>query len=146
MDFEPPFQGACKSFLQNTTKINKHPEVEECELPVIDLSHLNFDPMNREKCINEIAEAASQWGFFQVVNHGISQEVLNSIKDEQKKVFHQPYTKKIAQSFLNLSPNSYRWGNPQATCLRQFSWSEAFHISMADIPSMNEHKSLRYAL
>ncbi|KAK9938392.1 hypothetical protein M0R45_015135 [Rubus argutus] len=109
MDFEPPFQRACKSFLQNTTKINKHPEVEECELPVIDLSHLNFDPMNREKCINEIAEAASQWGFFQVVNHGISQEVLNSIKDEQKK----------------------------------FSWSEAFHISMADIPSMNEHKSLR---
>ncbi|KAM5585738.1 gibberellin 2-beta-dioxygenase 8-like [Rosa sericea] len=144
MDFEPPFQGACKSLLQNSPIIDKFPEVEECELPVIDLTDLDSDHRNRDKCMNEIAEAASQWGFFQVVNHGISPEVLNSIRDEQKKVFHQPFDKKIEQRFLNLSPISYRWGNPKATCLRQFSWSEAIHISMADIPSMNEqHKSLR---
>ncbi|XP_050370446.1 gibberellin 2-beta-dioxygenase 8-like [Argentina anserina] len=144
MDFEPPFQGACKNFLQNSPIINKFPEVEECELPVIDLSHLGYDDINRDKCTNKIAEAARQWGFFLVVNHGISPEVLNSIRDEQKKLFHQPFDKKIEQTYLNLSPLSYRWGNPKATCVQQFSWSEAFHISMADIPSMNEqHKRLR---
>ncbi|BBH01925.1 gibberellin 2-oxidase 8 [Prunus dulcis] len=114
MDFEPPFQGTCKTLLQNPTRYHdKLSDVDQCELPVIDLNNLNFGHTEREKIVHEVAQAASQWGFFQVVNHG----------------FHRKF---------------YRWGNPEATCLKQFSWSEAFHISTTEIPTMStEHKSLR---
>ncbi|PQQ16214.1 hypothetical protein Pyn_17050 [Prunus yedoensis var. nudiflora] len=145
MDFEPPFQGTCKTLLQNATHYHdKLSDVDECELPVIDLNNLNFGHTEREKCVSEVAQAARQWGFFQVVNHGVSQEVVNNMQYEQKRLFRQPFPKKVENNLLNLSANSYRWGNPEATCLKQFSWSEAFHISTTEIPTMRtEHKSLR---
>ncbi|ONI13127.1 hypothetical protein PRUPE_4G204600 [Prunus persica] len=145
MDFEPPFQGTCKTLLQNPTHYHdKLSDVDECELPVIDLNNLNFGHTEREKIVSEVAQAASQWGFFQVVNHGVSQEVVNNMQYEQKRLFRQPFPKKVENNLLNLSANSYRWGNPEATCLKQFSWSEAFHISTTEIPTMRtEHKSLR---
>lgn len=148
MDFEPPFQGTCKTLLQNPTHYHdKLSDVDECELPVIDLNNLNFGHIEREKCVSEVAQAARQWGFFQVVNHGVSQEVVNNMQYEQKRLFRQPFPKKVENNLLNLSANSYRWGNPEATCLKQFSWSEAFHISTTEIPTMRtEHKSLRYVL
>lgn len=119
--------------------------VEEFELPLINLSHLlSPHEMERDKCVTEIVCAARDWGFFQVVNHGISEEVFNNMNYEQKKVFHQPFEKKVQKNFQNLSPDSYRWGNPKATCLKQLSWSEAFHISMADLSGMNECKILRF--
>lgn len=150
MDFKPPFQQTCKAILlQNSTHeaLSSHDDdkvslVEECELPLIDLSHLNLGHFEGDKCMNEIAQAASQWGFFQVVNHGVSQEVIKSMQNEQKRLFHKPFAEKVEKNFLN-----YRWGNPQATCLRQFLWSEAFHISLNEIPTMNDlHKSLKYVL
>ncbi|KAL6205556.1 hypothetical protein ACLB2K_022814 [Fragaria x ananassa] len=147
MDFEPPLQEACKDFLENAPIIDKFPEVEECELPVIDLSHLDSDHVNRDECMNKIVQAASQWGFFLVVNHRIPPQVLNNIQDEQKKVFHQPFDKKKEQTYLNLPACSYRLGNPEAACLQQFAWAEAFHMSMANVPGINEqHQSLRSAI
>ncbi|KAF3453522.1 hypothetical protein FNV43_RR03962 [Rhamnella rubrinervis] len=150
MDFEPPFQVSYKTLLKKATKSdNEIFLVEEyCELPLINLSRLSSgQQLERERCMNEIADAASRLGFFQIINHGIPKEVLRSISYEQKNVFHQPFQKKVKDNFLNLSANSYRWGNPKATCLRQFSWSEAFHISITEIPRMTtEYKSLRLAI
>ncbi|POO00447.1 Oxoglutarate/iron-dependent dioxygenase [Trema orientale] len=154
MDFDPPFQETYKALLPNsisstTTNDNKLFVVEEYELPLIDLSHL-MSPHQKEKemCIQNIVDAASNWGFFEVENHGIPEEVLKSMSYEQKKVFHQPFQDKSQTNVLNSSPNCYRWGNPKATCLNQLSWSEAFHISVTDILGMtnNEYKSLRLAM
>lgn len=152
MDFDPPFQETYKALLpnsiscSNTTNGNRVFVFEEYELPLIDLSHL-MSPHHKEKemCIQEIVDAASNWGFFEVVNHGIPEEVLKGMSYEQKKVFHQPFEDKSQHKFLNLSPNCYRWGNPKATRLTQLSWSEAFHISLTEVSAMNniEYKSLR---
>uniref|UniRef100_A0A6N2L7G4 Fe2OG dioxygenase domain-containing protein n=2 Tax=Salix TaxID=40685 RepID=A0A6N2L7G4_SALVM len=38
---------------------------------------------------------------------------------------------------LNLSSGTYRWGTPTATCLKQLSWSEAFHVPVTDIMASN---------
>ncbi|KAL5548255.1 hypothetical protein UlMin_003486 [Ulmus minor] len=79
--------------------------------------------------------------------NGVSEEALKSIRYEQEKLFHQPFEKKVERKCLNIPKNSYRWGNPMAFCLRQLSWSEAFHLSMADISRINEEcKSLRLAM
>lgn len=103
----------------------------ECELPVIDLSRLSEA---REECKCEIARASQEWGFFQVVNHGIPTDILCRLRCEQEKVFKQPFHNKTKEDkFFNFSPGSYRWGTPSATCTTQLSWSEAFHIPLTDI-------------
>ncbi|KAL0890011.1 hypothetical protein Bca101_013994 [Brassica carinata] len=141
---DPPFNEIYKNLLykQITNTQNNVPQipfsfsvtvaVEEVELPVIDVSCLiDGAEKEREKCKEEIARASREWGFFQVINHGISMDVLEKMRQEQIRVFREPFDKKSKSE--RFSAGSYRWGTPSATCLRQLSWSEAFHVPMTDI-------------
>ncbi|KAK6230367.1 hypothetical protein QUC31_001885, partial [Theobroma cacao] len=146
MGVEPPFFEKYKAILQSSTEKEKFSTIEvfeEFELPLIDLSGLNLGPFERQKCIEQMDKAAREWGFFQIVNHGIPGGLLDRLKYEQMKVFHLPFDKKAEKKFLNLSAHSYRWGNPLATSLRNLSWSEALHISLKDISRMDECNKLR---
>lgn len=144
MDSEPPFHKAYKTFFDKassstTTNNNKDTEeamkdvviIEECELPLIDLRRLELGDSEGEECKSEIARASQEWGFFQVVNHGISIELLQKMKSKQEKIFKQSFDKKSQEhKYMNFSAGTYRWGSPTATSLRQLSWSEAFHIPL----------------
>ncbi|KAK7401905.1 hypothetical protein VNO78_13758 [Psophocarpus tetragonolobus] len=146
MDYEPPFLETYKTLVQKHVGDSNWSSIEErCDIPLIDLGRLSVD---REECMKEIAEAAREWGFFQVVNHGIQPELLKNLQIEQKKVFYQPFKNKSTQvNFCSsLSAKAYRWGNPFATNLRQLSWSEAFHFYLTDISCMDQHQSLRSIL
>ncbi|XP_030461794.2 gibberellin 2-beta-dioxygenase 6-like [Syzygium oleosum] len=104
---------------------------QECELPVIDLSGLSSGcEAERRSCVEAICRASAEWGFFQVVNHGISSELLGEMRREQVKLFETPFETKAHSALLN---NSYRWGTPTATSPAQFSWSEAFHVPLTKI-------------
>ena len=145
MAYEPSFQETYKTILHDSFDESNDKSlliVEECELPLINLGRLNLEQLERDKCINEIAQAAREWGFFQIVNHGIPQEILSNLRSEQVKVFHMPFEKKVEDKFLNLSASCYSWGNPEATSIKQVIWSESLHVSLADIPRMDN--SLRY--
>ncbi|CAM8983257.1 hypothetical protein QQ045_001697 [Rhodiola kirilowii] len=110
---------------------SQHGVREECELPLIDLSGINSQiPEVRQECATAIAKASVEWGFFQVVNHGISLQLLKDMRREQVKLFDTSFEQKASCGILN---NSYRWGNPTATSATQFSWSEAFHVPLAKI-------------
>ncbi|XP_041028278.1 gibberellin 2-beta-dioxygenase 8-like [Juglans microcarpa x Juglans regia] len=147
MDADPPFHKAYENLFDKTTKnipqedlLNKNDNklfiVEECELPIIDLSRLNLSELEKEKCKAEIVRASKEWGFFQVVNHEISSKIWEKIRLEQQRMFKQPFDKKIKEDkYLKHSAGSYRWGTPSATNLSQLSWSEAFHIPLVDIYS-----------
>ncbi|XP_011048298.1 PREDICTED: gibberellin 2-beta-dioxygenase 8-like [Populus euphratica] len=146
---DPPFQETYKSLFNDYTIASKDKDDslmnanDECELPLIDLHRLTLEYSEKEQCVKEIKQAASEWGFLQVINHGIPQEILKSLQYEQRKAFQHPFRKKAEDNFLNLSAKSYRWGNPRATCLRQLSWSEAFHVALTDISRIGDaYKSL----
>jgi gibberellin 2-oxidase len=152
---DPPFEEAYKILLNKTQNnyndfhndIDKFAVVEERELPMIDLSRLeDKDEMVREECKYEIARASAEWGFFQVINHGIPNDIFNKLKCEQEKVFKLPFDKKTKEDkFLQFSSGSYRWGTPSATCVGQLSWSEAFHILLKDVlGSSAKSNTLRY--
>ncbi|KAL2524020.1 Gibberellin 2-beta-dioxygenase 8 [Abeliophyllum distichum] len=136
---DPPFQETYKNLFNSWTDIelDKNYEelfnVEECELPLIDLNMLNMGDFEREACKKQIAKASREWGFFQVVNHGISSQVLEKMRREQIKAFKKPFHEKTNGNDLKFSTGSYIWGTPSPNCLRQLSWSEAYHVSLSDI-------------
>lgn len=135
MESDPPFQETYKTlFLQEEAKSSKSSLiVDEYELPLIDLGRLNLGEFEREECKKEIARTSREWGFFQAVNHGISPQILERMRDEQVALFKKPFQMKSNDNSMSFSPGSYRWGTPTATCLKQLSWSEAFHIPLTDM-------------
>jgi feruloyl-CoA ortho-hydroxylase len=74
-------------------RINKK-ESKTCDMPPIDLSKLNGK--EHEKVVNEIVSAAETLGFFQVVNHCVPLELLESLKDSAHTFFNMPAEKKVA--------------------------------------------------
>ncbi|XP_024988797.1 gibberellin 2-beta-dioxygenase 8-like isoform X1 [Cynara cardunculus var. scolymus] len=142
---DPPFVEFYKNLFDNqkTNDIGVFDDVEECEVPTIDLSQLHQGGREAADCKREIAEASQKWGFFQVINHGVSLDVLEKMRCEQMKVFKKTfYDKANNHCNLNFPAGSYRWGTPSATCLRQLAWSEAFHIPLTDISNMGGLTSL----
>lgn len=165
VSFEPPLAQTVSTFLKesspetskNCPRSSAETLVSEelldyhkfADLPLIDISRLGLEKGHpeRKECEREIAGAARCWGFFQIVNHWIPARVLEQVKGEQKKVFRQAFEVKRAGGgkLHSLGGDSYRWGNPTATSLRQVSWLEAFHIPTTDISRIEDEK-LRYTL
>ncbi|CAK9179295.1 unnamed protein product [Ilex paraguariensis] len=147
-DSEPPFLKTYKALFgdmveeERTKRVHENMfSVDEYELPLVDLSGLSLGNFDREDCKKAIADAASRWGFFQVVNHGISTDILARMKLEQVKLFKQPFYKKANENVFNLAKNCYSWGSPTATSLMQFSWSEAFHFPLTNMKGLREFTS-----
>lgn len=150
-DYEPPLMATYKHLLDS------HPhrplgagaaqDDEDCFLlPVIDLSsllpvHHRKQSAAAEQCRASIVRAASEWGFFQVTNHGVPQVLLDELHQAQAGVFRRPFQLKAHQPLLDFSPESYRWGTPTATCLEQLSWSEAYHIPTTTTTTGNDDKT-----
>lgn len=130
---DPPFEKTYKNLFDSLRETPEVSAVEECELPLIDLNELNMGDLSRRACKKKIARASQEWGFFQVINHEISREVLEKMREEQIKLFEKPFPDKTNYKDSNFSEGSYRWGTPSATCLKQLSWSEAFHVSLSDV-------------
>ncbi|XP_078448491.1 gibberellin 2-beta-dioxygenase 6-like [Wolffia australiana] len=132
---EPPFEARYGEFFRDSSSAlssRSRDREGECELPLVDLSGLTSGAEEeREACAAAMAEASAEWGFFQVVNHGISRDLLDAMKREQKSLFRLPFEKK--PSWCKLLNGSYRWGTPTATCSSQVSWSEAFHIPLSNL-------------
>ncbi|CAA0840808.1 1-aminocyclopropane-1-carboxylate oxidase 5 [Striga hermonthica] len=54
-------------------------------IPVIDFSKL--DGEERAKTLAQIAHCCEEWGFFQLINHGISEELLEKVKKVASECF-----------------------------------------------------------
>ncbi|WCJ23521.1 2-oxoglutarate (2OG) and Fe(II)-dependent oxygenase superfamily protein [Euphorbia peplus] len=67
------------------------------DVPVIDLSRLlnanDFDLYYKDECL-KLAKACQEWGFFQVINHGIDLNLLENIEEVANEFFMQPLEEK----------------------------------------------------
>ncbi|XP_021287607.1 feruloyl CoA ortho-hydroxylase 1-like [Herrania umbratica] len=72
-------------------QINKE-NASKHELPPIDLSRL--DGPDHDEVVKEIVTAAETLGFFQVVNHGVPVDLLESLKEAAHKFFGLPPERK----------------------------------------------------
>ncbi|XWS31435.1 hypothetical protein CRYUN_Cryun23aG0075500 [Craigia yunnanensis] len=61
-------------------------------IPVIDLS--KAETQNRTDRVQQILKASEEFGFFQVVNHGITENLMNETMDVFKEFFEMPLEEK----------------------------------------------------
>ncbi|OIW05328.1 hypothetical protein TanjilG_28793 [Lupinus angustifolius] len=107
-------------------------------LPPIDLSKLNGP--EHDQVVDQIVSASETLGFFQVVNHGVSIELLESLKDAAHTFFNlPPENKAIYLSGVSPSP-TVRYGTSFAPEKeKSLEWKD--YISMI---YNNDEQALQY--
>ena len=100
---------------QNSADLDKHPVATTTDLgacvPVIDVGGLQSDTAS--DAIKQIARACREWGFFQVVNHGISDKLIDDLWRQTRHFFDQPdYVK---ESILRSRENPWGYYNNERT-------------------------------
>ncbi|MCD7457635.1 hypothetical protein HAX54_035638 [Datura stramonium] len=68
-------------------------DVVNVQVPIIDLEGINEDDFRgrrRRIVVEEVGEACEKWGFFQVVNHGVPQHVMDEMISGVKSFHEQP--------------------------------------------------------
>ncbi|KAL2227428.1 probable 2-oxoglutarate-dependent dioxygenase At3g111800 [Sesamum indicum] len=98
----------------------------DANIPLIDLGGLHDDSL-REATLGHVSEACREWGFFMVVNHGISDELLDRAREVWRQFFHQPM--EVKQAYAN-SPKTYegygsRLGVEKGAVL---DWSDYYYL------------------
>ncbi len=79
------------------------------EIPVIDVEALSGwdDAASPPHAVGEIAAACERWGFFQIVGHGVSEELIERVWTETHRFFALPRPKKAQISRSAENPRGY---------------------------------------
>ncbi|KAM0953212.1 putative anthocyanidin synthase [Dioscorea sansibarensis] len=98
-------------------------------IPIIDIGGIANGNKFDEETMKALSNACKEWGFFQLVNHGISKEIIEKAKEVWRGFFHLPMMEK--QVYAN-SPVSYegygsRLGVKQNACL---DWSDYYFLNI----------------
>ena len=110
-------------------------EANKDSIPVIDMSNWD-DP----EVAQAICDAASKWGFFQIVNHRVPIHVLEDVKDATQKFFALPAEEKLKYSKERSVTNSVRFGTsftPEAE--KALEWKDylsLFFVSVDEAASL----------
>ncbi|KAG5608767.1 hypothetical protein H5410_020048 [Solanum commersonii] len=75
--------------------LDSYSNVVNVQIPVIDLKGMNGDYFRRRRIVQEVGEACKTWGFFQVVNHGVPQHVMDEMISGVKSFNEQSNEKKM---------------------------------------------------
>ncbi|CAL5392444.1 unnamed protein product [Camellia sinensis] len=125
-----------KIFIQPPDNLNKttNPNNTQFNFPIIDLTGIDKDPIRHREVVDEIREAAENWGFFQVVSHGVPESVLEEMKkgvhrfyEQDSEVRKEWYTRDVKKAVVYNS-NFDLFSAPAA------NWRDTFYCSMAPKP------------
>ncbi|CAN4106907.1 unnamed protein product [Withania somnifera] len=72
------------------------------QIPVIDLEGINGDDFQHRRIVEAVGEACATWGFFQVVNHGVPQRVMDEMIQGVRSFHEQPNDVKMR--FYSMEP------------------------------------------
>ncbi|CAN4081500.1 unnamed protein product [Withania somnifera] len=120
-------------FKETTSYVNNN-------IPLIDLENLNSsDESLRDETMKFISRACRDWGFFQVVNHGVSHELMAKARGAWSEFFHLPLEEK--QKFAN-SPVTYEGYGSRLGVEKggKMDWSDYFFLHYLPQPLRDEKK------
>ncbi|KAJ6737880.1 1-AMINOCYCLOPROPANE-1-CARBOXYLATE OXIDASE [Salix koriyanagi] len=104
--------------------------------PVIDLSKLNGE--ERKPTMEVINDACENWGFFELVNHGISHDLLDAVerltKEHYRKCMEQRFKEMVASKGLEAVQSE----------IDDLDWESTFYLrhlpesNLVEIPDLEE--------
>ncbi|KAF8032674.1 hypothetical protein BT93_D1558 [Corymbia citriodora subsp. variegata] len=110
-------------YLRPASELGEVCEAKSLEIPIIDMIKLGQDhPTHRDE-IKKFHLACKEWGFLQLINHGISEELIHQVKTNAKEFFKLPLEEKKNYEQL---PNSIE-GYGQAFVVsedQKLDWSD----------------------
>ncbi|KAG5567446.1 hypothetical protein RHGRI_002857 [Rhododendron griersonianum] len=75
-------------FVHPPESLENPPPESPLELPTVDFTGVEFDGARRREVVEGIRAAASQWGFFRMVNHGVPSGVMEAMLEAVRR-FHE---------------------------------------------------------
>ncbi|RCV10211.1 hypothetical protein SEVIR_2G097000v4 [Setaria viridis] len=115
-----------KRYIRLDTQDNEVLSEQSGEVPVIDLGKL-FNPDFAEEESARLRFACEDWGFFQIVNHGIPDEVIASIRNDIEKFFQLPL--EVKSGYAQLPGDLQGYGQSFVVSESQtLDWSDMFVI------------------
>ncbi|XP_034686198.1 1-aminocyclopropane-1-carboxylate oxidase homolog 1-like [Vitis riparia] len=107
-------------------------------VPIIDFKGMDKDAALRTQIIKKVGEACEKWGFFQVVNHGIPESVLNDMIDGIRR-FHEQDAETKKEYYSRDSQNKVRFSsNFDLYQARMANWRDSLACVMAPNPPLPE--------
>ncbi|KAK9106502.1 hypothetical protein Syun_022513 [Stephania yunnanensis] len=116
-----------------------HVDDDSLKIPVIDLTRLNDDQHFGHLELAKLHHACEDWGFFQLINHGVREDLIEKMKDDTKEFFKLPLEKKRAYAQL---PNSLE-GYGQAFVVsedQKLDWADMLFI----LPQPVNDRNMRF--
>jgi len=85
------------------------------QVPVIDVSSVIEDASSHDArlAVDAIAAACRKWGFFQVINHGVSQDLIDRTWAQTRRFFAQPVAAK--EEIIRSRENPWGYYNNELT-------------------------------
>ncbi|BBN05193.1 protein MpDOXC18 [Marchantia polymorpha subsp. ruderalis] len=106
--------------------------------PVIDLT--GIEGPSRERIMREVSAACEEWGFFQVVNHGVDLAVMKRAKDASKEFFASPDEEKLKFA-MKKNVHFHGYFNPDLMDKDVSKFSSTYeHLYYVFYPPLQEHK------
>jgi isopenicillin N synthase-like dioxygenase len=99
-------------------------------VPVLDIGTLGADSTPTDKVVQEIASALKQWGFFQVINHGIPAELITATWHQTRRFFAAPLVDK--SKLMRSRENPWGYYNNELT-KNQRDKKEVFDYTLAGV-------------
>lgn len=98
------------------------------QVPTIDLKEIDSeDEVVREKCRQQLKQAAVDWGVMHLVNHGISDELIEKVKKAGQAFFDLPIEEKEKHANDQASGNVQGYGSKLANnASGQLEWEDYF--------------------
>ena len=76
-------------------------------IPTIDVSLLGGRPSDHATTVDAIAAAASDWGFFYIMGHGLSEDLIDRVWAETRRFFDLPMNVKRTVARTRENPRGY---------------------------------------
>ncbi|PWA98439.1 Non-heme dioxygenase N-terminal domain-containing protein [Artemisia annua] len=141
-------------FIRPTDELAEDLELNRTSLqvPAIDLTGVGDKGGSRRKIVEEVKHAAENWGFFQVVNHGVPikvlQDMLNGVREfheqdvEIKKEYYSRDPERMVKFNSNYDLYMSRAANWRDTLI--IDLLNTYHLDPQHLPSVCRESTVEY--
>lgn len=121
-------------------------DVPELDIPVFDLAVLQHQAssgdetrdavMLRGELVNAVAKACQTWGFFQILNHGVDQSLIDRCEEQAHRMFELPL--EVKERCHRPPGATFGYGANTWVNQKVMHWAESFHMQLHPTSNIQE--------